>query len=69
YYYPGFEAAQGGRQLLDAWQNHNERLPDQQRATRNLFAALEPAAETNVREYADLLRRLCHDAPALMEAV
>ena len=69
YYYPGFEAAQGGRQLLNAWQNHNEKLPDQQRATRNLFAALEPAAETNVREYADLLRRLCHDAPALMEAV
>lgn len=69
YYYPGFEAAQGGRQLLDAWLNHDEKLPDQQRATRQLFADLEPTAEANVREYAELLMQLCHDAPALMEAV
>lgn len=40
YYYPGFDAAEGGRQLLDAWRHHDEKLPDQKRATKNLFAAL-----------------------------
>lgn len=67
YYYPGFEAAQGGRQILAAWAEHDVRLPDQRRAAKAVFDAVNPLAEANVREYADLIRHLCHDAPQLLE--
>lgn len=67
YYYPGFEAAEGGRQLLTAWREHDERLPDQRRAAQSVFAAVDPLASSNLQAYAELLRALCRDAPAWME--
>lgn len=68
YYYPGFEAAEGGRQLINAWREHDQRLPDQRRARQALFSALDPLAPVNLQEHARLLQQLCQDAPALMEA-
>jgi len=67
YHYPGFEAAEGGRQLLRAWAEHDERLPDQRHAAARVFAAVDPSAEANLQAYAGLLARLCHDAPRLTE--
>ena len=68
YYYPGFDTAQGGRQLRLAWAEHDERLPDQRRAAADVFAAVDPLAQANLQAYADLLASLCRDAPQLLEA-
>ena len=37
------------------------------RAAKAVFDAVNPLAEANVREYAGLIRHLCHDAPQLLE--
>ena len=67
YYYPGFEAATGGEQLLHAWRHHEENLPDQRRAAHALFAAVDPLATANVHAHTHMLMQLCQDAPALLE--
>lgn len=63
YYYPGFEAAEGGRQLRIAAAEHDARLDDQRRAARSVFDAVDPFAEANLATYAQLLRQLCPDTP------
>lgn len=68
YYYQGFEAAQGGQQLLTAWREHDERLPDQRRAAQAVFAATDPVSAANVQEHTRLLTQLCAGAPQLLEA-
>jgi len=68
YYYPGFDAAEGGRQILAAWAGHDERLPDQRRAARAVFDAVSPFAEPNLMAYAQLLGQLCHDTPQWVAA-
>lgn len=68
YYYQGFEAVQGSQQLLTAWSEHDERLPDQRRATQAVFAATDPLSVANVQEHIRLLTQLCADAPQLLEA-
>jgi hypothetical protein len=68
YYYPGFEAAEGGRQLLLAAREHDVRLADQRRAAQAVFAAVEPFSEANLQAYAQMLQRLCHDTPELLDA-
>jgi len=68
YYYPGFEAAEGGRQLLLAAREHDARLADQCRAAQAVFAAVDPFSEANLQAYAQMLQRLCHDTPALLKA-
>lgn len=68
YHYPGFEAAEGGRQLLLAAREHDARLPEQRRAAQAVFAAVDPFAEANLQAYAQMLQRLCHDAPQLLNA-
>lgn len=68
YYYPGFEAAEGGRQLLLAASEHDARLADQRRAAQAVFAAVDPFADANLQAYAQMLQRLCHDTPELLNA-
>ena len=68
YFYPGFEAAEGGKKLQWASAHHDECLPDQRAATQKLFAALDPVCESNVRTHIQMLKDLCSDAPHLMEA-
>lgn len=67
YYYPGFDAAEGGRQLLQAWQAHDDRLPAQRRAAQALFAAVDPLAPAVLAAHARLLGSLC-ETPASKEA-
>lgn len=61
YYYPGFEAAEGGRQLRIAAAEHDVRLDDQRRATRAVFDSVDPFSDANLTAYADLLKHLCRD--------
>jgi hypothetical protein len=68
YYYPGFDAAEGGRQLLLAAREHDARLAEQRRAAQAVFAAVDPLAPANLQAYADRLRQLCSDRPDLLEA-
>ena len=68
YYYPGFEAAEGGRQLRIAAAEHDERLGDQRRAARVVFDAVDPFSQANLTAYAELLRHLCRDTPELLAA-
>ena len=68
YYYPGFEAAEGGRQLLLAAREHDARLADQRRAAQAVFAAVDPFSDANLQAYAQMLQRLCHDTPELLNA-
>ena len=68
YYYPGFEAAEGGRQLRIAAAEHDERLGDQRRAARVVFDAVDPFSHANLTAYAELLRHLCRDTPELLAA-
>lgn len=68
YFYPGFDAEEGGRQLVFASAHHDECLTEQRLAKQKLFAALDPLNESNVKEHALLLMQLCHDAPSLLEA-
>jgi hypothetical protein len=68
YHYPGFEAAEGGRQLRIAAAEHDARLPDQRRAARAVFDAVDPFSEVNLASYAQLLQDLCRDAPGLLAA-
>lgn len=68
YFYPGFDAAEGGRQLIFASAHHDECLQEQRLARQKLFAALDPVSEVNVQEHVRLLTQLCHDAPSLLEA-
>ena len=68
YFYPGFEAVEGGKKLIQASEHHDECLSDQRAATQKLFAALDPVGEANVRTHIQMLKDLCSDAPHLMEA-
>lgn len=68
YYYPGFEAAEGGRQLLLAAREHDARLADQRRAAQAVFATVDPFSAANLQAYAQMLQRLCHDTPELLNA-
>jgi hypothetical protein len=68
YYYPGFEAAEGGRQLRIAAAEHDARLDEQRRATRAVFEAVDPFSDANMGTYAELLRNLCRDKPEFFAA-
>jgi hypothetical protein len=55
YYYPGFEAAEGGRQLRIAASEHDARLDDYRQRTRQVFDAVDPFNAANVEHYGRLL--------------
>ncbi len=58
YYYPGFEAAEGGRQLRIAAREHDARLADYRQRSRQVFDAVDPFNAVNTEAYARLLLEL-----------
>ena len=68
YFYPGFEAKEGAKQLLHARLHHDENLRDQRAARQKLLDALDPLNPANVNDYQQLLLDLCKQAPELVEA-
>ena len=58
YYYPGFDAAEGGRQLRVAAQTHDAQLDDYRVRAQRTFEAVDPFSRTNLDGYATLLLRL-----------
>ncbi|MBI0159182.1 hypothetical protein BGI05_08990 [Snodgrassella alvi] len=66
YYYPDFNAAEAGRQLIFAWQHHEENLGNQRQASQALFKATSPLTEANIAAHVQLLSNLCADRPELL---
>lgn len=58
YYYPGFDAAEGGRQLRVAAQTHDAQLDDYRVRAQRTFEAVDPFSHSNLEGYANLLLRL-----------
>lgn len=59
YYYPGFEAAEGGRQLQHAFASHDANLEDYHARSQQVFKAVDPFSDNNLQAYATLLKNLC----------
>jgi hypothetical protein len=57
YYYPDFDAKEGGTQLRHASQTHDDGLVRYRSRTQRLFQMIDPMADHNVEQYA---RRLAH---------
>ncbi|MCR6474522.1 DUF2827 domain-containing protein [Variovorax sp. ZS18.2.2] len=55
YYYPGFDAAEGGRQLRIAASEHDARLDGYRERSRKVFEAVDPFNASNLERYARLL--------------
>ncbi len=68
YYYSGFDAPEGGRQLRLAAQEHDDRLEQQRRAAQDVFDAVDPFSERNLGAYAHALERLCNDSSTRVAA-
>ncbi|RYF34327.1 MAG: DUF2827 domain-containing protein [Comamonadaceae bacterium] len=68
YYYPGFDAPEGGRQLRLAAREHDERLDEQRRGAQAVFDAVDPFSERNLSAYAHALERLCNDSATRVAA-
>jgi hypothetical protein len=51
YWYPGFDAEEGGRALLRAFAQHDARLPEERERTCALLQALDPVGDENVDAY------------------
>ncbi|WP_094782578.1 DUF2827 domain-containing protein [Paraburkholderia ribeironis] len=62
YYYAGFDARDGARQLLLAGQNHDGTLADYGERSQRLFDAVNPFSQANLDAYADRLLHLCRDS-------
>jgi len=58
YYYQGFDAGQGGEQLLNAWRHHGAQLETYRARSREVFDAVDPFSDTNLAAYAVQLRTL-----------
>jgi hypothetical protein len=58
YYYAGFDAKQGGEQLLGAWRHHDDQLQTYRAHARAVFDAVDPFGEANLVQYAVRLREL-----------
>lgn len=62
YYYCGFDAREGARQLLLAGQNHERTLGGYRERSQRLFDAVNPFSQANLDAYADRLLNLCRDS-------
>jgi hypothetical protein len=58
YYYEGFDAGQGGEQLLNAWRHHGAQLETYRARSRRVFDAVDPFSDANLAAYAVQLRTL-----------
>jgi hypothetical protein len=61
YYYPEFDAVQGGAQLRHVAASHDESLTDYRSRSKRVFDAVDPFAAHNLQAYADRLLDLCRD--------
>ncbi|WP_322013619.1 DUF2827 domain-containing protein [Paraburkholderia sp. J12] len=61
YYYPDFDAKEGGAQLRRAVQTHDAGLPEYRTRAQRLFRTIDPTAGHNVEQYAARLAHLCRD--------
>lgn len=62
YYYRGFDAQQGAKQLLRVAAEHDSHLDDYRARTRRVFQAIDPFNPHNLDGYATRLLHLCRDA-------
>ncbi|WP_028534580.1 DUF2827 domain-containing protein [Paludibacterium yongneupense] len=60
YYYPDFDAAAGGRALLQALRHHDEGLDDYRERSRRVLDAASIANPANVESHVAALYRVCH---------
>ncbi|MEZ2352793.1 DUF2827 domain-containing protein [Caballeronia sp. RCC_10] len=59
YYYPGFDAQEGGRQLLRAFREHDAALDDYRARAQRVIDAVDPFNQVNLNAFADRLINLC----------
>nr|WP_062605465.1 DUF2827 domain-containing protein [Caballeronia calidae] len=64
YYYPGFNAQEGGRQLLRAAREHDASLADYRQRAQRVIDAVNPFNQANLHAFADRLLHLCHRSGA-----
>jgi hypothetical protein len=62
YYFPGFDAQEGGRQLLRAFRDHDETLDDYRKGAQRVIDAVNPFNQANLDVFADRLLNLCHES-------
>jgi hypothetical protein len=60
YYFPGFDAQEGGRQLLHAFREHDSTLDDYRARAQRVIDAVSPFNQANLDAFADRLIGLCH---------
>lgn len=65
YYYPGFDCQAGGAALLRAHAEHDLRLADAKRSTRDLLAALDTSSPENIEAYTRELLALFERQPSV----
>jgi hypothetical protein len=58
YYYPGFDAQEGGRQLLLAAREHDSSLADYRARAQRVIDAVNPFNQANLDAFADRLLNL-----------
>ncbi|NML34180.1 DUF2827 domain-containing protein [Paraburkholderia antibiotica] len=68
YYYPGFDAAAGGAQLLRAFREHDALLAGYRERSQAVFDAVNPFAQPNLDAYAQRLLALANHTAAAGEA-
>lgn len=52
YYYPGFDAIEGARQLLEAARHHDAKIDEYRARTKAVFEAVNPFNAINLEQYA-----------------
>jgi hypothetical protein len=61
YYYPEFDTAEGGRQLLIAAREHDDQLESYRSQAARVFASVDPFSHDNLQSYARRLLSLYPD--------
>jgi hypothetical protein len=59
YYFPGFDAQEGGRQLLRAFHEHDSNLDAYRANAQRVIDAVSPFNQANLDAFADRLINLC----------
>lgn len=59
YYYPDFDAKEGGVQLRRAAHDHDSQLADYRARAQRVFQSVDPLATHNIEQYAARLSHLC----------
>jgi hypothetical protein len=65
YYYPEFDTAEGGRQLLIAAREHDDQLESYRSQAARVFASVDPFSHNNLQSYARRLLNIYPDHGSL----